>query len=463
MADSIKKDLADATLVESMKGSDQVFIEQSSGINRISLTDLMKSAGETKASLESYAFYLDVNISSSKGASYIDSGGSALMKSLWLSEFFGALMDKQGHYTKLNPNDFRYTADGEKVLDIVRDETNKTITYTIADAYKNAQWMGIGPDTYEYADPDVVGRVWLSLMPIPGGRHIGRAKGGMFKINLSGGTAYSKPGVTTLGDSQNVMTFFDAAQKYSKNYGLAGRNLFGKILLYYMFAKYGYRDSQGCSASDGTKIWGVGLDGTETTTQTDRWQKFVKQRSILTGATLGLGIADGNAAVWDGDGNVCHSVKVGPWENPWGQEWEDDGHACSVGSTVYVWDGLFIPRGTPTADSFANIDHYTLTRQTSDIDNNIKMFIDAKNNRVAMYPVGSMSGVAYHDYVWNNSTGQLWVAGGSSHNGSNCGLGCSPSDNAWSSSASYISARLEYFGDIEEVSSAKLKEYLAAA
>nr|DAM56857.1 MAG TPA: hypothetical protein [Caudoviricetes sp.] len=38
--------------------------------------------------------------------------------------------------------------------------------------------------------------------------------------------------------------------------------------------------------------------------------------------------------------------------------------------------------------------------------------------------------------------GQLWIAGGNSNNGSNCGLGCSNSNNVWSNSNSNISARI---------------------
>lgn len=461
MATSIKKDLATSTPVETMKSSDSVMIEQGGGIRRITLQKLMKAAGSTNANLESYAFYMDVNIQSSKGSNRIDVGGSDMMRQLWLSDFKAGLMDKDGHVALLNDNDFRYTADGVKVLDITRDATNKTISYSIAAGFESAQWVGIGPDAWEYADPNVPGRVWHSLLPIPGGRYIGRVVAGMFKINLSGGKAYSKPGVTTLGDGQNVMSFFNYAQAYGKSWGLAGRNKFGKMLLFYMFAKYGWRDAQNCSTSDGTKVWGVGLDGTETTTTSDGWTKFLKQRVILTGATLNLGMSDGNSVVWDGDGNVCHSVKVGPWENPWGQEWEDDGHACSVGSTVYVWDGLFMPTGTPTADTFAGVAHYTFQRAAGDCDG-WDVSIDANAQRVVMYPAKA-SGISYGDHYWYNNGGQLWRAGGSSADGSNCGLGCSTSCDVWSYSGSYASARLEFIGKPVVVSTARLKEYLAAA
>lgn len=37
---------------------------------------------------------------------------------------------------------------------------------------------------------------------------------------------------------------------------------------------------------------------------------------------------------------------------------------------------------------------------------------------------------------------KLWLFGGNSNNGSNCGLACASSNSAWSTSYAYISARL---------------------
>lgn len=413
--------------------------------------------------LSDYAFYMDINIPSAKGADRIDVGGSDLMRQTWLNQFHCALMDKDGHYTLLNDNDHRYTADGVKVCEVTKDTANKKITYAITEGFENAQWMHIGPDSYIYADKNTAGRVWLSLVPIPGGRHIGRTVAGMFMINVANGKGYSKPGVQPSSDNYNVMTFFNAAQAYGKNYGLAGRANLGNELLFYMFAKYGWRDSQNCATSDGTKVWGVGLDGTETTSQSDSWQRFLRQRTILTGSTLALGINDGNTEVWDSDGNVCHSVNVGGVRDPWGQYWEDDGHSCSVSTTVYNWLGNFMPTGTPTADSFAGVEHFTFNRPTANNAFNMKMSIDASTQRVILYPTQYQGNLSYGDYYWYADVGQLWCAGGSSFNGSDCGLGCASSNSVWSYSYLVVSARLDFHGDIQQVSTAKLKEYLAAA
>ena len=79
-----------------------------------------------------------------------------------------------------------------------------------------------------------------------------------------------------------------------------------------MMSKYAYRDSQNCKSSDGTLVWGVGLDGTEST-GTD---KFAVQKGILTGHTLSLGDYDGNVAVTDANGDTVHGVNVCGFENP---------------------------------------------------------------------------------------------------------------------------------------------------
>lgn len=55
------------------------------------------------------------------------------------------------------------------------------------------------------------------------------------------------------------------AQNRSKNHGLANLD-FRNYLLFYTMAKYGWRDSQNCKTSDGTLVWGCGLDGSENTT-----------------------------------------------------------------------------------------------------------------------------------------------------------------------------------------------------
>ena len=57
---------------------------------------------------------------------------------------------------------------------------------------------------------------------------------------------------------------------------------------------------------------------------------------------------------------------------------------------------------------------------------------------------------------------QLWVGGGDSNFGASCGLAFAGSSNAWSFAHANFSARLDYHGDLKEVTSAELKRLLAS-
>ena len=56
---------------------------------------------------------------------------------------------------------------------------------------------------------------------------------------------------------------------------------------------------------------------------------------------------------------------------------------------------------------------------------------------------------------------KLWLFGGNSNNGANCGLAVAYSNDAWSNSDAHVSARLAYYGDINKVSATHLAELLA--
>ena len=117
-----------------------------------------------------------------------------------------------------------------------------------------------------------------------------------------------------------------------------------------------------------------------------------------------------------------------------------------------------MPTGTPTAATFANVDCVKLTRKTSEGLGVMNIVTDKQNQGVYMIPKASGSNLAYNDNYWYSASGQLWVFGGSSSDGSNCGLASSGSDVAWSYASAYVSARLAYYGNIKEVSKTFLAE-----
>ena len=443
-----------------LNGTDYIMVVAGGTPKRITLDNLRAMMEENQQQfLDENAFYIEENTASSKGAAYCETGGSSLMLQIWLSKICAILMTADGHFTRLNPSDHRYTADGDQVVK----------NGAVVDAYKNADWFGMIEGGYwNYLQEVTISGVkhirhHISLTPLPGGWFTKNIPVSMFKCVIQSGQMRSIPFVVPSGGS-NINQFFNYAQARSKNHGLAGEP-FRNFLLQYMMAKYGYRDIQNLRASDGTVIFGCGLDGTEKSASSTLADGFVRQKNIKTGACLGLGYNDGKVEVKDADNYTCHSVNVGVWENPYAQYWEMDGHLCSVGNDVYQWDENFLPTGKPTVDSFAAVKHNKLTRLAAEgnSDADITLITTKGAQHMSYVPTKQHTGITYGDHYWYSASGQLWIGGGFSHSGASCGLAFAASGFAWSSATASISARLDFHGDIQEVTSAELKRLLASA
>lgn len=447
-------------IASSLNGSDYVVVVAGGTLKRITLDNLRVMMEENQQQfLDENAFYIEENTASPRGAAYVETGGNELVRQTWLSKITGILMSPDGHYCRLNPNDSRYTIDGDQV---VKDGA-------VVDAYKNADWMGMIDGGYwNYLQEVTIGGVkhirhHIALVPLPGGWYTQNVPVGMFKCSVVSGKLRSIPFVVP-DARKSIMTFFNYAQSRGKNFGLAGEP-FRNLMLQYIMAKYKYRDVQNIQTTDGTKVFGPGLDGTEKKAGTATTDDFQRQKDIKTGACLALGCNDGKVAVLDKDNGTCHSVNVGVWENPYGQYWEIDGHLCSVGTDVYQWDANFLPQvGTPTADHFANVAHTKLQRPTVSSNTgftfDISLITTSGAQRASYVPRQLHSGISYGDHYSYFANGQLWLVGGRSYFGAFCGLTCACSDYDWTSSYAYYSARLDFHGAIAEVTSAQLKTLL---
>lgn len=441
------KKLTDAPFVNSVADDNSIFGNFGNSFGQIKVGDLVKSLNvNDDLVLNQLAFYIDVNKASSLGSTRVDVGGNMNMREMWENSAVSILMDENGNYCELNPNDCRYTAEGDSLLNS---------DGTIVSEFAHGDFMKIIPVTYGRVQTVTVGattvlRLWLSLVPLPGGYTIPQLVVGKFKASLVSGKMRSLPGQVP-ANTQTVRSFWDKAQLRSKNHGLANLD-FRNYLLFHMMSKYAYRDSQNCKSSDGTLVWGVGLDGTESTGS----NKFTCQRYIKTGHTLSLGDNDGKMAVTDADGTTVHGVSVAGFENPWGQYSEMIGGLCSVGTDVYCWRSNIVPASAPTADTFEKIDHTLLTRPTSVVwGMNIIPSDDGQG--VYMIPKENISGISYSDYYYYNAAGQLWQFGGASDNASPCGLAFADSSGTWAGSSSYHSSRLAYYGSLNKVSSTQFK------
>lgn len=454
------KKITEFDATTTLNGTDYIMVVAGGTPKRITLDNLRAMMEENQQQfLDENAFYIEENTASSKGAAYCETGGNSLMLQIWLSKICAILMTADGHFTRLNPSDHRYTADGDQVVK----------NGAVVDAYKNADWFGMIEGGYwNYLQEVTISGVkhirhHISLTPLPGGWFTKNIPVGMFKCVIQSGQMRSIPFVVPSGWS-NINQFFNYAQARSKNHGLAGEP-FRNFLLQYMMAKYGYRDIQNLRASDGTVIFGCGLDGTEKSASSTLGDGFARQKNIKTGACLGLGYNDGKVEVNDADNYTCHSVNVGVWENPYAQYWEMDGHLCSVGNDVYQWDENFLPTGKPTVDSFAAVKHNKLTRLAAEgnSDADITLITTKGAQHMSYVPTKQHTGITYGDHYWYNASGQLWLGGGSSYSGAVCGLAFAHSNYAWSAADADFSARLDFHGDIQEVTSAELKRLLASA
>lgn len=444
------KKLTDKDFLTSMSDSNSLFGNFGGAVGQITLANLRHALNkDDEEVLESLAFYIDVNKPSTSGESTrVDVGGNMGMRQLWEDAAVSVLMDASGNYCPLNRDDNRFTADGEAVL----NEDG-----TVRAEFAHADFMKIIPPTYGRVQTVTVGattihRLWLSLVPLPGGYIIPQQVVGKFKCAAVGSALRSLPGKVPTG-GKTINKFFDLAQSRSKNHGLANLD-FRNHLLFHMMSKYGWRDSQGCKTADGTLVWGVGLDGTES----NGTDKFNDQKNILTGHSLSLGDYDGNVAVTDANGATVHGVNVAGFENPWGQFYEMVQGLCSVGTEVYCWRANWMPTGTPTADTFADVDHVLLTRSTIDGVSGMNIIASDREQGVYMIPNALLRGSSYRDsYVYNES-GQLWICGGSSRYGGQNGLACLRSDLIMSFEYDDFSARLAYYGPLNRVTTSRFKQ-----
>lgn len=464
---NIKK-LSEKTPLTSMSNVTDVLVMMDNGqIEHATLDAFRAGTGSDQSvSLLQNAFYTEPNNAAAAGSKYITVGGNDEVRKAWCDNQIPILLDpKTGYYCRLNESDMRFTADGVQVFD----------GSAVTSAFANAEWMGIIPAYHQLVKDELISgvthnRVWAGFNELGGSKQIAQQCVGMFKAYIASSKMHSRPGVQPSANF-TVYNGWQNAQNTDPKCGLAGIQ-FRTYLMQLLNAKYGYRSSQEVTASGGSLVYGVGLDGTESTATGESVGDvgFSRQSSIKTGATLAGGKRHGNAAVTDTQGNTCHSVIMGVFENPWGQYWEFVGDLCSLASdeangnrVIHMLENTMPKSGSsfitaPKLADFAHIQHEILTRASA----GDKTFVNAANNIYQALPIGSGSGIDDGDYMWYAATGQVWIWGGDSGFGARCGLGSSRSNYAWTFSYSNVSARLAYFGDLHETTSDHLKTLLAS-
>ena len=132
----------------------------------------------------------------------------------------------------------------------------------------------------------------------------------------------------------------------------------------------------------------------------------------------------------------------------------------TASNDVYCWRHNWLPAGTPTAATFANVDCVKLARKTTEGLGVMNIVTDKQNQGVYMIPKASGSNLVYNDHYWYSASGQLWLFGGAS-SGSACGLAFSSSGDAWSLATANVSARLAYYGDTKKVTPTELRRLVS--
>ena len=144
--------MTDKQKVKTMADSDYVFGNFGGKVGQMSIPDFRSHLNDNDNQvLNDVAFYIDVNSASSLGSTRVDTGGNLHMRAMLEASEVDALMDKNGNYAELNPNDCRYTKEGEAIVDMNTGEilskwANADIVRIIPQYYGHVQVVQVGSD-----------------------------------------------------------------------------------------------------------------------------------------------------------------------------------------------------------------------------------------------------------------------------------------------------------------------------
>ena len=79
--------ITQATIATTLNNSDYIFVMAGGTLKRITLDNLRAMMEENQQQfLDENAFYIEENTAASKGSAYCETGGSSLMRQIWLSK-----------------------------------------------------------------------------------------------------------------------------------------------------------------------------------------------------------------------------------------------------------------------------------------------------------------------------------------------------------------------------------------
>lgn len=250
---------------------------------------------------------------------------------------------------------------------------------------------------------------------------------GAYLASHDGTRLRSKRGMAVAA-SRTIDTFWTQAQACGSAWGLSNYEQRILMMLIYL-SQYRSLNSQASL--------GYGMNG-----NTNNWSEA---QGKLTGESYSLGDACGAVSGGTSNANAKH-VSLFGIENPYGWYWEMLQGIYFINNVGYVYSGNRMPDATELA-SHPKGSYRTFTRNSAS-GQYITRLVGGEYYDILPSATGGGSESYWCDYTWTGSSGQLLLWGGIAGSGSVCGLACSGSSNAWSSSSSSYSARLAYYGKV---------------
>lgn len=395
--------------VVSAMNADQTFLIVADGaLRRLSLGDLQKMMGNN-------IFYPTITLEQSSNPKFdLPTPFMASMYQRAMGGYMMKVVNGKVYAAKLNPSNWEFFADGTQVDDASKYETMVHL-----------------PDCHFKADNKTL--QFGGLFPISGGKTFDSPNWvGAYEMYVDGNSVgHSIPNVSP-SHSRTMSSFWSCAQKLGSKFGLANYGFQCLIEALYQVS-FGNLNS--------SAVIGSGF-------QSSSWEAC---RDVPMGKCISLGDGSGKVLYNDATLGNQYPVKLFGFEDLWGKLWEfrPGIRFYMDGDTRYavVYSGNQVSNTENgrkfTIPSSANGEF--ITRKT------LGAYWDA-------FPqaVGGGDSTYYCDGFWASINGELLSVGGNADYWSLCGLSYAYSICGFSTSGTYIGARLAFYGNPTIVSGSEL-------
>lgn len=337
---------------------------------------------------------------------------------MYLAHVGGYMMrvvNGQVYAAKLNASNWNYFDDGSAVDDASKYETMVNVPKCYFKASGKSLKFG-------------------GLTPIDGGHYFDSPEWvGAYEMYVDGsGVGHSRPDVSP-SHSRTMSAFWDCAQKLGPQFGEANYGFYCLINTLHQ-VKYGNLNSQ--------STVGAGW-------QHSNWEAC---RNVNMGLTRSLGDGTGSVLYNDSTLGDQHPTKLFGFEDLCGKLWE-----FRPGIRFYM-DGsqryAVVYSGNQVSNT-ANGRKFAIPLLGASGKYVTQMMLGEYWDMIPKAVDGSAS-TYYCDGYWDASGGQLLLVGAIAADWSLCGLSCAVSDYAFSSSGSWLGARLAFYGNPIIVSGTEL-------